>query len=180
MVFPFFMLILFGVVEFGFALNALLSTEYTTRDAALTAAESGNESGSDCSILRVVESRTQAPNDGGAIIQVRIYKALANGNNVSPPQANIFVRTTNPNNQYVCPDGTGKVPYQRTQMSYDEKFRCNQLDGCKIAGQKSVDTIGVEMTYQYTWKTPLPGLLPMGGNGYLFTTGNAMRMEPIL
>jgi hypothetical protein len=174
------MVIQFGVIEFGFALNGLLSTEYTTRDAALAAAESGNESGSDCSILRVVESRTAAPSNHDDIIQVRIYKAQANGNPVSPPQANVFVRTTDANVQYVCPDGTGKVPYRRTQNSYDERTRCNQLNGCNIAGQKTVDTIGVEMTQHYSWKTPLANLLPMTGGGYDFTTGNAMRMEPIL
>ena len=51
------------------------------------------------------------------------------------------------------------------------------LAGC---GTRTVDTIGVEISYVYDWKTPLVSLLPMSGTGYDFHMGNAMRMEPVL
>lgn len=74
LVFPFFMVILFGVIEFAFALNASLSIDYATRDAALVAAEAGNTVGADCSILAKVDESVTAPADRGAITEVQIYK----------------------------------------------------------------------------------------------------------
>jgi hypothetical protein len=46
-------------------------------------------------------------------------------------------------------------------------------------GQTTVDTIGVKITYQYTWMTPFPALLGGSGNGPLLTSVNIMRLEPI-
>ena len=42
LVFPIFLLLLFGIIEFAFVFNAQLSLNYATRDAALIAAEAGN------------------------------------------------------------------------------------------------------------------------------------------
>jgi hypothetical protein len=43
-----------------------------------------------------------------------------------------------------------------------------------------VDTIGVKVTYQHTWVTPLANLVGLGGTGTTLTQSNAMRMEPVL
>jgi hypothetical protein len=43
-----------------------------------------------------------------------------------------------------------------------------------------LDTIGVQITYNYTWHTPLKGLLGFVGPGWTIVRSNAMEMEPVL
>jgi hypothetical protein len=167
LVFPFFMVILFGVIEFAFVLNASLSVEFATRDAALAAAEAGTTPGADCSILKVVEASIGAPADKNAINNVTIYKSDPNGNPLGPK--NVYSR----GGGSVCPG----MPYKVVSLGYLEKDRCNVLATAVCGG---VDTIGVEVSYVYAWKTPLARLLPMTGPGYTLVTNNAMRMEPVL
>ncbi len=175
LVFPFFMIILFGVIEFAFVLNAVLSIDFATRDAALTATEAGDKPGADCSILRAIERSVGAPADRGSITKVTIFKASTTGKKLGP--ASIYTR----GGSYDCPDGSGKLPYTKGADTYRETVdRCNVLAGCPTMGSPTVDTIGVEMTYVYAWKTPLARLLPMTGSGYTIVKDNAMRMEPIL
>lgn len=174
LVFPFFLVLLFSVVEFGFAFNGVLSIDFATRDAALAAAEAGNETGADCSILRVVERSIEAPADRSRITTVRIFKASTTGAKVGP--VNTFTR----GGTYDCGDGTGTMPYTKSSSSsYPESGRCNVLAGCG-GSSFTVDTIGVEMTYIYEWVTPLARLIPLTGTGYTMTKDNAMRMEPVL
>ena len=171
LVFPFFILILFGVIEFAFVFNASLSIEFATRDSALAAAEAGNTPNADCSILKVVDASVGAPADRNAITEVRIYKSDPNGNPLGP--VNVYVRGGSP----TCP---GQV-YHQTSASYLDKDRCNILAGCGPPTNKgTVDTIGVQVTYVYKWKTPMASLLPMTSSGYTMVTNNAMRMEPVL
>ncbi len=51
LVFPIFVMLLLGLVEFSFVFNAVLAVNYSTRDAALAAAEAGDAGGADCIIL---------------------------------------------------------------------------------------------------------------------------------
>lgn len=183
-VFPFFIAILFGLIEFSFALNAVLTADFATRDAALTGAESGAETGSDCSILRVIEQSVRAPADAKRIEQVKIFKAKPTGLvdvgvGFGAP-INLFTRTTNVSLQYACPDGTGKVPYKRDSNGYPESVRCSILAGCGTGSTPTtVDNIGVEITYRYDWKTPLPNFIPQAPF-LTIVKANAMRLEPIL
>lgn len=178
LVFPFFLVLLFAVIEFAFALNALLSIDFATREAALAAAEGGNETGADCSILRAVERSVETPADDNRITQVRIFRATPNGDNASPLMQVVYTR----GGDLPCATATdpgASVPYtQQGGATYTEDTRCNVLAGCGL-GPTTVDTIGVEMTYEYRWHTPLPSLWPTGGTGYTMVKGNAMRMEPI-
>ena len=80
-----------------------------------------------------------------------------------------------------CPlsDGTAAtLPYREVADGYPSSSRCDELAGCNV--QTSVDTVGVEVTYDYGWVTPLHSLLPSSGAGYTIVKSNAMRMEPIL
>jgi Flp pilus assembly protein TadG len=174
MVFPFFMIILFGVIEFAFALNGALSVDFATREAALAAAEAGAEPGADCSVLAVIDKSVSAPADDSRITEVRIYKSDPNGKAVSAATENVYARVGTPN----CPG----LPYHLVKNGYPDTSRCVTLAGCGTGSSKTVtvDTIGVQMTYIYDWKTPLPRLLPMSGPGFTVTMNNAMRMEPVL
>lgn len=176
LVFPAFVLILFGVIEFAFVLNAMLGVNFASREAALTAAEAGSNAGADCAILRTVDGSISSPADRNRISTVEIYLSQANGLPVQPERKVVYVR----GGALSCPlaDGTpATVPYSFSFGSYTYNTRCSVLAGC---GTKTVDTIGVEISYVYDWKTPLVSLLPMSGAGYDFHLGNAMRMEPVL
>ena len=61
LVVPLFMGILIAIVEFAFTFNAVLAAQYSSRDAALVAAEAGNADGADCAILSTVEADMGAP-----------------------------------------------------------------------------------------------------------------------
>jgi len=78
--------------------------------------------------------------------------------------------------------GARTVPYSipvATPGTYPVATRCNVQAGCG-SGHPAVDTIGVKITYQHTWVTPLANLVSLGGTGMTLTQSNAMRMEPVL
>jgi TadE-like protein len=177
LVFPFFMIILFFVIEFAFALNAYLAIDFASREAALAGAEAGNDTNADCAILRAVERSIQPPAADTNIQQVRIFKANATGDEIGP--VTIYTRT----NSIPCPllDGTpSTLPYTRGTNTYPPSARCNVLAGCTVGTPGSVDTIGVEISYGYDVKTPVYSLINSSGSGWIMTKSNAMRMEPIL
>ena len=59
---PVLLLLLFGLVEFAFVLNASSTVNYASRVAALLAAEGGTTEGTDCMVLRSIErAMTSAP-----------------------------------------------------------------------------------------------------------------------
>ena len=175
LVFPIFFLLLLAIIEFAFALNALVSIDFATRDAALAAAEAGDAGDADCSILRALDRSMTAPASNARVSEVRVFKADANGTPTGP--VNVYDRAGSVN----CPrpDGTTEtLAYRLVSSSYPEADRCNELGGCKV--QTTVDTIGVQIQYGYGWVTPLHTLVPTLGPGYSFVKANAMRMEPIL
>jgi Flp pilus assembly protein TadG len=185
LVIPLFLTTLIAVLEFALLLNALLATNYASRDAALVAAEAGNSTSSDCSILRQVEAAYQTPADPGQIQAVTIAWTDANGvtkTNGGVPYSNVWTRTGS--TTCTLSDGTVvTVPYVRATNDYPEASRCTILVGCGAPHTPSVDTIAVQVTYRYQFHTPLGNLLgPLGssGGGWTFQQSNAMRMEPVL
>ena len=168
LVFPLFIIALLATIEFSFALNAVLAVDFASRDAALAAAEAGNGDGADCSILKAVDSSLTAPASSSSITEVRIFKSDSNGTPLGP--ADVY--------DVSCAAACAGMPYHLVSETYPNSDRCNELAGCNV--QTSVDTIGVQVTYAYTWKTPLHGILPMAGDGYHVVRSNAMRMEPVL
>jgi len=163
------------VIEFAFVMNALVSIDYATRNAALAAAEAGNSSRADCSILRALDGSMTAPTNNTRVSEVRIFKSDTNGNALGP--VNVYDRS----GETSCPlaDGTpATVAYNLASTSYPETSRCNELQGCDV--QTTVDTIGVQISYGYGWVTPLHWLVPSLGPGYSMVKANAMRMEPVL
>jgi Flp pilus assembly protein TadG len=67
LVFPIFLVLLLATIEFAFALNAVLSANYSTRDASLIGAEAGTEPRADCKIIRHVLSGMTAPTEPARI-----------------------------------------------------------------------------------------------------------------
>jgi Flp pilus assembly protein TadG len=195
LVIPVFLVIFLAVFEFGFVLNAQLSINFATRDAALIAAEAGNAVGSDCVILQKVEQDVTAPASANNIQKVQIFwtnsvgDPLDTSGNVttagSGSQAvNVYLRT----GSTTCTFAAGPsltVPYTLSGTArYPESSRCNDLQGTSagcLAGHPGLDTVAVAVTYLDTWRTPLHNLIgPLGSSGWTLGQSNEMRMEPIL
>ena len=181
LVIPIFLLLLIGLIEFAFMFNSTLAINFITRDASLIAAEAGNQSSADCTILRKVEEDVTPPLVDADIQTVTIFQADRFGQPI-PGIQNVYQRTGNT----TCPFGS--LPYTLVgSANFPSSARCNDLKGClnDQTGQTvPLDTIGVSLTYRYFYHTPLPNLLPFlpgSSRGWLdFTWSNVMRMEPVL
>jgi hypothetical protein len=182
LVFPIFFVLLMGMIEFGLVFNALLSINFATRDASLIAAEAGNGVGADCVILKKIEDSIGAPSNEAQITQIQIYKANKLGNPMtSPNRINTYTRT----GAMPCVGLGGPMPYSLSGgAGYPDSERCNVVNGCPTFPDwtvgKGVDTIGVKITYHYTWFTPMGSFIGLGITDYYMTESNAMRMEPVL
>lgn len=188
---PVFLVLLMGILEFGFVFNALLSINYATRDAALIAAEagstagtdgSGRDVGADCLILQTIDRDVSAPADRNQITEVRIYRSDLSGAQLGSV-ANIY----QPGGPTTCTyaSGTVTVSYALVgSVGYAGSNRCDVVAGCPADGSgfahSGLDTIGVRITYQHLWRTPMSNLIGGGGTGYTLTKSNATRMEPVL
>jgi Flp pilus assembly protein TadG len=197
LVIPLFLVLLMAVIEFAFLMNGQLAINYATRDAALIAAEAGNagldaqsDDLADCVILQKIQQDVTAPANTSNISQVQIYWTNASGQPLDTSGAvTTFGSSTQAVDKYVpgsttCtyPDSTTiTVPFAETTKTYQSSTRCNAIlsTGCQ-AGHTGLDTIGVLVTYNDTWKTPLHNLIGLMGSGWTLTQSNQMRMEPVL
>jgi hypothetical protein len=179
LVFPVFILLIVGLIEFSLAFNALLSVNFASRDAALLAAEAGEDIGADCVVLASIDADVQPPASRVRISQVRIYWADSQGNELA---AQVYVRDGGPLTCIQPDNSTITVPYTLQGGSdYPESQRCSVLAGCpEDPGHGELDNIGVSITYAYSWVTPLANLITLGGSGFTLTHANVMRMEPVL
>jgi Flp pilus assembly protein TadG len=194
LVFPIMVVLIMGFIEFAFAFNALLSMNYATRNGALVAAEAGNSPGGDCFVLNNVDSSVGPPANAAYITQVQIFWTDANGEpldtsgnlwsagDATPQAANTYVRASALQN---CPDSedSPQIFYTRTANNYPLSARCNDILGnlasCR-SGHATLDEIGVQVTYNDAWKTPLHDLVGLSGSGFTLVQANEMRMEPVI
>src|SRR5204862_1369418 len=126
-VLPVFLLLLFGLVEFGFVLNASSTVNYASRVAALLAAEGGATAGTDCMVLRAVDRALTSPTTPTRVSRVEIYWSDANGDQIAN-NVNAYDRA----GALTCTYGDGSpitVPYARTTANYPESDRCDVLAG---------------------------------------------------
>ncbi len=178
LVFPIFIVLICAVIEFAFVFSAMLGISYATRNAALLAAEAGDKPDADCQILRSVEDSVGAPANKNQVTSVVIYRADQNGVAIAG-ENDTYSRT----GSTTCTSASGAtvtVPYTVTNSTYPPANRCNVLAGCVDLGRSGLDTIGVQVTYDHLWVTPLRTLGAGSGPGFTLTQSNSMRMEPIL
>jgi hypothetical protein len=71
------------------------------------------------------------------------------------------------------------IPWAKGDQNYPPSDRCNILSAVGCDPHTSLDWIGVTISYQYTWLTPLPGLAGMSGSAPLFVETHISRMEPV-
>ena len=174
-----FMVLFVAIAEFAFMFSSYLSISFASRDGVQVAAEMGNDGSADFVILQRIEQDISAPLDKTKITSVDIYWSDGAGN-VKLGAINSWTRGGS--TSFTLPSGTIlTVPYQQTASSYPPANRCNVISaaGCAV-NHTSIDTIGVKITYQYAWITPLPSLIGGSGSGMQMSQSNMMRLEPVL
>jgi Flp pilus assembly protein TadG len=188
LIFPIFVVLLLSIIEFMFLFNAQLSLNFATRDAALVAAEAGNNANADCLILQQVNKDLNPPTDETRVLTVHIFSATETGGQLSVPKE----QTYTPGGTTTC--GGITVPYTIGTADYPYNVRCSDLDRTSCSASftgptnTGVDIIGVRIDYGYRFVTPVGGAFSLigggtplwGGAGMTMNVGNAMRMEPIL
>ncbi len=183
LVFPLFVMLLLGLVEFTFVFNAVLAVNYSTRDAALAAAEAGDAGGADCIILEWADKAIGAPADTARIQSVEIYQAKPDGSLWPGTTKTIYNRGAA--RSCTRPDGTiATVGYANPSPNgYPPSARCNLLGGCNgpgVSNHPTVDNIVVRIVYRHSWITPLRNFAGGGSGGLTFDRSSVMRMEPVL
>jgi Flp pilus assembly protein TadG len=190
LVFPIFIVLLLGTIEFAFVFNAVLSANYATRDASLVGAEAGSNPGADCVIIAQVLADMKPPVDSSQVTQIIIYRASLGGG----PVTGSYTTSGNVWNRGGTTDcsaygGSAALPYTRATNNYPEGLpnlvtgvggRCTYLNGCPNNALRTRDTVGVEITYAYSWHTPLRNFVGLVGSGISVVRSNEMRVEPIL
>lgn len=175
-----------GLIEFAFAFNAMLNTNYASRGAGLIAAQTGNAAASDCLILNEVELKINAPAEKRQISRVEVQRTNPSGSTIYATSA---YRRSGSMSCALTDGTTISVPYSAISSGYPPSQRCTVLPpaGCTTMTpvRTTVDTIAVQITYVYPWHTPLKTLLPlvngsMTGTGFTFVQRNVFRMEPTL
>jgi Flp pilus assembly protein TadG len=171
---PVLVLLIVGIVEFALVWNSRNTVLFASRDGSMIAAEGGSLAGTDCVILRRIESDVVSPSTALRLQSVTIYWSDRNGDQIGPNQ-NVYTRSGSTSCTY--PDGnTITVPYTLTTAGYLESARCSVLAGCG-GSHTTVDTIGVRVTYQHFWAT---SFVRFAGNSVTFTEATITRAEPQL
>jgi hypothetical protein len=173
LVLPVFLLLIFGLVEFGLALNAAVSVNFVSRVGALLAAEGGRTQGTDCMVLRAIERDLMSPATATRISNVEIYWSDANGDQIA---SNVNVYTRGGSLTCAYASGSITVPYTLAREQYPETERCDVLAGCGGL-HTTVDDIGVRITYAHQWVSHVGKII---AGSITFQRSTAVRMEPTL
>jgi Flp pilus assembly protein TadG len=191
LVVPVFMLLLLGMLEFGFLLNHNMTLSYASREGARAGAAmaDGSVKDSQCGgttltaanvdplIIAAVERVVASPGSMvklARITEVRIFKPTATG--ADPGTAdNIWrYRAAGPSNPAVpCVSPTQYLSFYQVSASWDASSR--------VVGTNP-DSVGVRISYTYDFTTPLGGILQFfTGQGIAdlpMTDTTIMALEP--
>jgi len=166
------MTLVVAICEFAFFLTIKVGVTDTAQDAVQYASELGNTPNADFMVLQLVEKDMGAPIDKTKIQSVSIFWTNLSGQNLG---ADTYTRTGTWTINSVT------IPYSLSgSAGYPDTNRCNIVSGVGCAsGHTGVDWIGVTITYQYSWVTPLPNLVGLGTSGPTFVQTSTSRLEPI-
>ena len=158
---PIFVLLMMGMLEFGFLYNNILTVQYAARQGVSAAAQAGGVDGADCSILKQVERALTTPIDRSRVTSVKIFKSDADGDPI-PGIVNEYVRV----GTLDCP-GAETQPYTIVgSEGYPQAERKDSL-------AEGLDVVGVRIGYLYA------GITPIGsGRTWPVSDGATLRMEP--
>jgi TadE-like protein len=188
---PVLMLILLAILEFGFMFNHHLTLEYATREGARAGAAmaDGTVKDANCglgpltganvdpliiaAVQRVLESPGSLVNRAN-ITQVKIYEMPWNGTTPTGPQ-NVW--TYRPGNA-ANPD----VPCLSPATDLDFYESAHGWDASARTIGATPDSIGISISYDYKFQTPLAGIIRvLFGNSWgtiRMTDSTIMALEP--
>jgi TadE-like protein len=148
------MLLTLGTLEFGFAFDHHLTLEYATREGARTGAALSNGDGDaavcatiDAQIVAAVQRVIQSPGsdvEAADIPEIRIYRAGADGQEVGAA------------NRWTYSAGAGPM-VDGTRIDY--VMAATPWPACSRVSGPVPDSVGVSLTYDYQFRTPLSALI---------------------
>ena len=167
-----FMMIIVALIEFSFLLTVKIGVTDTAQDAVQLASELGTDQTSDFQVLQLVQKDVSAPMDPSKIVSVEIFQTdiygkVNSGEDKYLPGAPFYQEPGNT---------TQTVPFHQISAGYLPSARCAAVATTVCGG---VDYIGVIVTYQYSWVTPLPNLVGLGSSPPTFVQTSVSRLEPI-
>ena len=175
MIIPLFMIIVLGIIEFSLYLTVKIGVTNSAQDTAQYASQLGNTNEADFLVLQQVEKDVSLPLDKSKILSVQIYWTDSYG--VTNKGEDKYTRGGPLWNQA----HTLSVPYTlQGTKGYPESNRCNIVAGCSTLTptHPTVDYIGVTITYQSVWYTPLSNLVALGDSPPIFIQTSVSRLEP--
>jgi hypothetical protein len=196
LVVPIFLLIIVGMLEFGFAFNHNMTLEFATREGARGGAAMANGSVKDAQcggatlgwqhvdplVMAAVQRVLTSPGsmvDMTQISQVRIYE-VRNDGSISG-RGNVWqYRPGNPTNPAVpCQLPTQRLEFFEVSATWPAASRTLTSGTPPVW---SPDSIGVSITYTYQFRTPLGGLMRLIGGGgatsVQITDRTVMALQP--
>jgi Flp pilus assembly protein TadG len=184
---PAFLLLLFGLLEFGLLFNHDLTIEYATREGARSASALANGGSDNCpagaynpdpDIIEAVQRVLTSPgspvkNNLAGISQIQIYKATAAGTPVGASTTNTWTYT-GPNTGPTTTSGL-KVSFS---LSGTQNWTVCQRNNQSVPP----DSVGVSLKYTYTLVTPLSAVMKFFGPGgpaaYQLSDSTIMSLNP--
>jgi len=172
---PLFMLLLLGMIEFGFVFTHHIGLEYASREGARmgSALASGSDAIActdvDSNIIAALQRVVTSPGSQikvGNISQIQIYSANASGDPIGS-LINTWVPGTGP-----TVDGV-PLQFHNTSVGWSACPAGNRNNGA------SPDSIGVSLVYQYDFVTPLGNFVSAFASGHLIMTDKTvMALNP--
>ena len=180
---PVFLLLLRGILEFGFVFDQTMTINYATREGARngSAFANGNATTMPCvtsedvdkHIVAAVQRILDAPGSRVAVArinEIRIYNANNAGGQIGG-QANIWTPGSGP-----IVDGVA-LKFNDTTTNWNACSRDNTW-----TGTTAPDSIGVGIQYRYEFVTPLAGIVgffgPSGGTTIVISDRTVMALNP--
>lgn len=190
LVVPVFLLVLLGILEFGFVFNHNVTLEYATREGARGGAAMADGSVKDAQcggssltaanvdplVMAAVQRVVASPGsmvDMPQISQVRIYEVRFDGTITG--LGNVWrYRPGNPSNPAIpCQSPTQRLDFYEASSTWPAASRTTGA---------APDSIGVSITYTYQFRTPLGGIMQFIGGGGLagvqMTDETVMALQP--
>jgi hypothetical protein len=180
LILPVIMFLLLGMIEMGFAINHNSSMVTATRQGARVGAslvngssfhhcnDSTHSADVDPQIIAATEGVLRSPGSPISVTQVTgivIFEVNEDGTAVAG-HSNTWTKSVNattgaPTGDYIPPDNTQRLYFAHGTVNWDASVRC---------GSAPAHGIGVRITYNYRFITPLGSLITALG-GSLFSNG---------
>jgi Flp pilus assembly protein TadG len=172
---PVFMLLLLGMIEFGFVFTHHIGLEYASREGARMGAALASGSASiacadvDSNVIAALQRVVTSPGSQiavGNITQIQIYSANSSGNPIGT-LINTWVPGTGP-----TVDGVA-LQFRNTATGWPACPTGNRNNGT------TPDSIGVRLTYNYDFVTPLGNFISAFSSGRIVMTDKTvMALNP--